>query len=116
MKSRDAAERLVQGSRILEAVAPRQVRRLGDADARTHRNLGDTAARLQHEIRRREPRAVLLARDGERLAESTRPRAQKLLRALTAPAAHGGETVGRLKRAQQHGAAASFRLADEVHA
>src|SRR5215207_3632434 len=94
------------------------LRPLRDADARTdgdlHRHVGGPGAQLER--RAVERKAVVLLHDPERLAEPPGSRAEEPEVVNAAPSPHLGEPNGRLERADQHGAGAALRLADEVEA
>ena len=110
-------ERLAQKLRALEPVAPRQLDRLGDADARRRRRSPAVSSRAT--ARTAAGRAA--ARCGacvmpSACAQPPGPRAQQPLVGEPAPPPHLGKALRRLERADQHGAGRAFRLADEVQA
>src|SRR5262249_18967358 len=115
-RSPDLAKRLAQEFRAFQPVAPGQVGCLANADADARCDFGPRVGCAQFEGGAMEPQAVRRMRDGERLAEPARARAQKPLLADAAPAFHRGDPLHRLERADQDRARRACRLADEIHA
>ena len=68
------------------------------------------------ERRRIERKAVVLARDAERLAQTPRPGGEQSVVVEAAPLAHQLEPSGRLESPDQHRCGAPLVLADEVQA
>src|SRR5262249_3862451 len=109
-------ERLAQEARAGDAVAPRLVHGLGEADARADGDLYLAGPPVQLERRGVERQAVVRPRNAERLAHPAGPAAeQALVRKPTSPA-HLCQPLQRLDGADQHRTGASFGFAYEVHA
>ena len=77
---------------------------------------GFARARMQRDRRRIERQFAVLAGDAERGAEFAGPRAERAFVVQAAASAHRWNAVGRLQRADQHGAGLARLLADEVDA
>src|SRR5580700_2113709 len=109
-------KRLTEKPRTLLAVAPRQIDRLGDADARSGHDLDCALAREEFEGRDVERQTTVLADDTQRFTEPAGAGAQQPLVVKAAPPAHRGEPGGGLDRPDQYGAGRPLPLTDEVHA
>src|SRR5262249_46737581 len=96
------AERPADEARAGEAVAPRFVHRLGDADARTDRERDGARSRQQTKWRHIERKAVVRPRNTERLAQPSGPPAQQALLLQTTALLHARDAGGRFERADQH--------------
>src|SRR5262249_39932726 len=97
-------KRLAEEFRALDPVAPRQLDRLGDTDADADLDVRFFRARKQRDRRLVERPLAVCDADAECLAGLARPRAQ-VARIVQAPApSDWREAMGRLQRADQHGA------------
>src|SRR5215213_1889929 len=110
------SKRLAQKPRSLQPISPRQFNRFCNSDPQTGGDLGFAEPRMQGEWRRIERQRIMFDGDAERLAELAGPGTQRTLLLQAAAAAHRRQAVGRLQRADQHGAGRACRLADKIHA
>ena len=83
---------------------------------RTPATISGFRPRMQRDRRPVERQGVVRDGDAERFGQLARARAQRALIVQTAAPAHRRQAVGRLQRADQHGAGRAFLLADEIHA
>src|SRR5215213_4691145 len=110
------SKRLAQKPRSLQPISPRQFNRFCNSDPQTGGDLGFAEPRMQREWRLIQRQRIVFDGDAERLAELAGPGTQRALLLQAAAAAHRRQTVGRLQRADQHGAGRACRLADEIQA
>src|ERR1700760_1224469 len=109
-------KRLAHKCRALQPVSPGQLRRLGDADPDPADHIDFAHARMQGKWRLVQRQFAVPDGDAERLAQFAGTRAQGARFRHAAAAAHHGETMGGLQRADQHRAGGAFGFADEIHA
>ena len=105
------SKRLAQKLRTLQSISPRQLDRLGDADPHPHGDLRLARARMQRDWRGVQRKPVMLVGNPKRFRQLARAGAQRSLVMQSAPPPHRGDAVGRLQRADQHGAGGAFLLA-----
>ena len=99
-----------------QPITPRQLRRLGDADADAGGDLGRAFAGVKLERQAVERQPVVRAGDSHRLRQAAGSGAEQPLVIELAPPAHLGQALQRLDGADQHRAGRALRLADEIQA
>ena len=109
-------KRLAEEFRAPDAIAPGQLDGLGDADPDAGRDLHILRPRMQRDRRPVQRQGVVRDGDAERFGQLARARAQRVHIDRMAAAAHRGQAMRRLQRADQHGGGRAFLLADEVDA
>src|ERR1700712_5733869 len=95
---------LAHKPRVLQPIPPRQIDRLGNPDPQPRDDLRLADARMQRERRGIEGQFAVRDRNAQRLAEFAGAGTQRTLVVQATAAAHRGDAMGRLQRADQHGA------------
>src|SRR5215217_2669013 len=109
-------EHLAEEARPGNAIPPRFLGRLGNADAHPLHDIGHGGPRPQFERRHIDCEAVMSPGDLERLAQAARSGAQEPLVGQAPTPAHGCETSQRPERPDQYGTGTALFLAHEVEA